>query len=223
MGFDPTNERAYRGAMKAFYDEGDRATALKYYETCRETLDRELGIDLSEETENLAQNIIGRKAVQTSRQIISPDNNHLFIEEQGKPIVQIQEFVTAKNDPVLDFVAQTFRADISEQLSRNERFAVRELGIVDPNATVSLNGLTYIIRGNIINVGDSTNILLQLVEEGSGDILWMKRIAPEMKALLAGQDEQALMAAVEMYQIIELKETDKATKAEEGMLTARQC
>ncbi len=223
LNCDPTNERAYRAAMKAFYDEGDRATALKYYEACREALDRDLGIDLSEETENLAQSIIGRKAVQSSRQIIVPDNNHLLIEEQAKPIVQIQEFVTAKTDPVLDFVAQTFRADISEQLSRNERFAVRELGIIDPNANVSLSGLTYIIRGNIINVGDSTNILLQLVEEGSGDILWMKRIAPEMKSLLAGQDEQALMAAVEMYQIIELKETDKATKAEEGMLTARQC
>lgn len=223
LSFDPTNERAYRAVMKAFYEEGDRATALKYYETCRNVLDKELGLEPSQETEDLGGRIQSRKTVDI-KVSGNPENTFQFhAGESAKPVIQIQEFVTTAQDPILDFVAQTFKADISEQLSRNDGFAVRDSIIIDPKIQNTPGATSYIIRGNIINMGENTNILLQLIDELTGDILWMKRIAPEMKSLLAGQDEQALLAAIEMYQMIELKETDRAMKAEESMLTARQC
>ncbi|WP_025898826.1 BTAD domain-containing putative transcriptional regulator [Sneathiella glossodoripedis] len=210
LSFDPTNERAYRAVMKAFYEEGDRATALKYYETCVEVLDRELELEPSRETEELGRRIQERRIVEVSapaQPVIEPE---LQIDDLAKPIVFIQDFATAGQDPILDFVAQTFKADISEQLSRNNGFSVRDGTVIDATAAKASHTKAYVIRGNIINMGESTTILLQLIDEATGDILLMKRITPEMKALLAGNDEQAALAAIEMYQMIELKETEIA-------------
>ncbi len=223
LSVDPTNERAYRAVMKAFYEEGDRATALKYYETCIDVLDRELGLEPSEDTEDLGKKIQSRRMVEVSSPVEQVKEQQIQIDDLAKPVVLIQEFATAGQDPVLDFVAQTFKADISEQLSCNNGFSVRE-GILLENAPIKApNVNTYIIRGNIINMGDSTTILLQLLQESTGDILLMKRLTPEMSSILSGRDEQAALAAIEMYQMIELKETELAMKAEDSMLTARQC
>ncbi|MBL4666596.1 MAG: tetratricopeptide repeat protein, partial [Sneathiella sp.] len=123
-----------------------------------------------------------------------------------------------------------FRSDICEQLACNDRFSVRtgahETG---PNLVIggdsSSNHLeaTYQIRGYIISIEDHTTVLLQMFDASSGDILWMKRVTPEMKALLNGTDEQGILAAIEMYRKIELEETDKSQKVEDGLLNARQC
>ncbi|WP_169568990.1 BTAD domain-containing putative transcriptional regulator [Sneathiella limimaris] len=223
LSVDQTNERAYRILMKSFYEEGDRATALKYYETCVSVLERELDVLPSEETESLASDIQDNRPLSGPMTVVREGGFELVLENQSKPIVQVLDFSTGINDQVLDFVSQTFKADICEQLSRNERFSVRDL----PALPRDLDGVEklpdYTVRANILSVGEQLSILLQLVDDKTGDILWMKRITPEMSSLLQGKNEQALLAAVEIYRMIELKETDRAMKAEESHLTARQC
>jgi DNA-binding SARP family transcriptional activator len=50
---DPTDEDGYRGLMRAAYDRGDRATAIRWYGRLRGVLERELGVLPTRETEAL--------------------------------------------------------------------------------------------------------------------------------------------------------------------------
>ncbi|OUR76744.1 hypothetical protein A9Q83_13325 [Alphaproteobacteria bacterium 46_93_T64] len=229
LKFDQTNERAYRSLMNAYSNEDDRASALRQFDICKDVLKRELSVEPSEETTQLAQKIKSKKSASFEQQILVSAPSHLLDEAIIKPNIYVQDFKTKGNDPILDFVAQTFRSDICEQLSRNERFSVRG-GIADgmlainrEDTNFSHSDISYQIKGNVISFAENTAILLQMVDESSGDILWMKRIKPEMKALLSGADEQAILAAIEIYSMIELKETDKSKRVADDQLTSRQC
>ena len=50
---DRLNESAYRRLMRLHFLSGDRSTALKSYETCRDLLAQELGVEPSSETEEV--------------------------------------------------------------------------------------------------------------------------------------------------------------------------
>ncbi len=50
---DRLNESAYRRLMRLHYLNGDRSAALQAYETCRELLGKELGVEPSSETEEV--------------------------------------------------------------------------------------------------------------------------------------------------------------------------
>ena len=57
LGLEPWNEEGLRRAMRLFALNGQRASALGAYETCRLALKKELGILPSEETTALAESI----------------------------------------------------------------------------------------------------------------------------------------------------------------------
>ncbi|MEH6475505.1 MAG: BTAD domain-containing putative transcriptional regulator [Sneathiella sp.] len=230
LKFDSTNERAYRAQMNAFLKEGDRASALRQFDICKEILRRELDVEPSEATFALAEQIKGNSHKSLTASFQPAASFQIIGDSIVKPTIYVENFNTKSDDPVIDFVAQTFRSDICEQLACNDRFSVRsgevELisDLADSGGGKLLNSeATYKIRGNIISVEGHTTVLVQMFDGSSGDILWMKRVKPEMKELLAGNDEQAILAAIEMYRKIELAETDKSHRLEDGMLNARQC
>jgi TolB-like protein/DNA-binding SARP family transcriptional activator len=53
LAIDPLQEDVHRAVMRLHLRQGQRIPALKQYETCREVLQRELGIDPDDETERL--------------------------------------------------------------------------------------------------------------------------------------------------------------------------
>jgi TolB-like protein/DNA-binding SARP family transcriptional activator len=53
LAIDPLQEDVHRAVMRLHLREGERIPALKQYETCREVLQRELGIDPDDETNQL--------------------------------------------------------------------------------------------------------------------------------------------------------------------------
>jgi LuxR family maltose regulon positive regulatory protein len=55
---DPYQKRAYRQAMNCYVRMGDRASAIRKYQECVETLREGLGLDPIAETEELYQQII---------------------------------------------------------------------------------------------------------------------------------------------------------------------
>ncbi|MFC4640216.1 ATP-binding protein [Deinococcus hohokamensis] len=54
---EPASEEAYRTLMRAQYDLGDRAAALRAYHRCKQALQHELGADPSADTQRLARDI----------------------------------------------------------------------------------------------------------------------------------------------------------------------
>ncbi len=57
LAMDKLNEIAHRRLMRLHFLNGDRASALQAYESCRDLLDTELGVEPSPETEELIANI----------------------------------------------------------------------------------------------------------------------------------------------------------------------
>jgi DNA-binding SARP family transcriptional activator len=225
FGFDPTNERAHRALISAYAEKGDRATALLQFDTCEEVIATELGAEPSEETLKLVERIKNRDQNHVSVKML-PSSDRSIISQDLRPVIVVQEFIVAGQDQVQSFLAKSFRSDIISQLSCNNRFSVKDGPTISTDViggSGQFHRSIYKIRGNILSIGDTFTILMQVVEENSGDIVWMKRITPHMSDILSGIDEQAVLAAIEVYRLIELKETDIARKMEEGMLTARQC
>ena len=53
LALDPLREAAYRALMQIYAEHGQTAQALKQYQFCRDTLQRELGVKPEPETEQL--------------------------------------------------------------------------------------------------------------------------------------------------------------------------
>ena len=70
LALDPLHEPAHRHLMTLYEGSGQRAAALRQYETCQQVLEDELGVQPSEETQNLFVRI--RSASLVSLQPASP-------------------------------------------------------------------------------------------------------------------------------------------------------
>ena len=57
LALDPLDEITHRQLMRIYDQAGQRSLALRQYETCRQTLEEELGAEPSEETKELLQSI----------------------------------------------------------------------------------------------------------------------------------------------------------------------
>lgn len=67
---DRLNESAYQRLMRLHFLNGNRSAALQAYETCRELLDKELGVEPSSETEEVLAYI---RSSEASAQVAEPD------------------------------------------------------------------------------------------------------------------------------------------------------
>jgi len=223
FGIDPTNETAHQTLIKAYADSGDRASAKRQYAICRDLLDKELGVLPSDDTERLLADLSSTAQGNGHRvQILEPGVKKITLDT--RPVILIEDFKNTSNDPVLEFMSQNFRSDIGSQLARNERFIMRE---ADTPAGVQLSekGLVdfYRVRGNLLGSTEMFSILLQLLDDKTGEILWMKRLTPQLSEIIKGVDDYSTMAAIEIARLLELRETDKAKMTEESLLTANQC
>lgn len=58
MDYDPAFESAYSLSMQVYHRMGDRASIIRMYQVCEETMQRQLGLAPSKETEELYQRLI---------------------------------------------------------------------------------------------------------------------------------------------------------------------
>ena len=62
LGYDPLQESVHRRLMRLYHESGDRAAALRQYETLCELLERELGAEPLQETHQLYEQILREPA-----------------------------------------------------------------------------------------------------------------------------------------------------------------
>ena len=90
LEFDPTHEETHRQLMRLHYATGDRAAALKQYETARAALERELGVAPMEETRALHQHIIEAETLtptvpkQLTRQSVGTERAEMLLPFVGR-------------------------------------------------------------------------------------------------------------------------------------------
>lgn len=232
LNLDPTNELAYRTLINASALEGDRASALRHYATCRDILEKEVGEEPSQETTELIEGFKSNGRVQKKAFSVDTFSAPIgqALETHAKPIIQISPFTNSPNGDVLDYFARNFQSDICEQISRNRRFTVRDMGIPifdeyqsDSSKSEIAEMPDYIVRGNVLAISDNLTFLVQLYEAKNGNILWMKRLVSDTTDAVSHLSEAAVLSAVDMVRFVELHEAEKVNGIEDGLLNARQC
>ena len=66
LQIDPLREETHRALMQLYFDQGNRSMALRQYQICRDSLQRELGVKPDDETERMYLEIQSRKKVDSA-------------------------------------------------------------------------------------------------------------------------------------------------------------
>ncbi len=119
LDLDPLREDAYRVAMRAYCELGQRSTALKQYDRCRQVLQDELGIEPLAETRDLRQAIVdGRYACQPQTATAPPIASPPRQQARGtNPLDAVERVPLVGREQELAFLATSWQAALANQCS----------------------------------------------------------------------------------------------------------
>jgi TolB-like protein/DNA-binding SARP family transcriptional activator len=205
LQLDPAREETHRTLMRLYIAAGQRAQALRQYQQCCDTLQRELQARPDVETERLYRQIQdeAKHAPATSPGPVTPDPASLA---DAKPSIAILPFENLSGDPEQRYFSDGITEDIITELSRNHglfviarnsSFQYRDRAI-DVKRIGHELGVHYVVEGSVRKMGSHVRIAVQLIDTGTGNHLWAERYDRELQAIFAIQDEvtTAIVAAV---------------------------
>jgi TolB-like protein/Flp pilus assembly protein TadD len=228
LQLDPTREETHRLLMRLYAAAGQRAQALRQYQQCRDTLQRELKAQPDIATERLYRQVQD-EAMPPAR--VGPATPDSASAPGKKPSIAVLPFENLSGDPEQRYFSDGITEDIITELSRNHglfviarnsSFQYRDRA-VDVKRIGHELGVQYLIEGSIRKMGSHIRIAVQLIDAGTGNHLWAERYDRELQAIFAIQDEvtTAIVAAVAGY--VQAAGIDKARGKRTGSLAAYDC
>src|SRR5262249_35200723 len=208
----PLREAAHRALMQIYAEQGQTALALKQYQFCRDTLQRELDVKPEPETDRLYRSIqekraairptVGESKVTLSETKVPPGASPRPEPEAAasvKPAIAVLPFRNLSGDPDQQYFSDGITEDIITELSpfhsllviaRNSSFQYREAAVDVKHVGREL-GVQYILEGSVRKAGEQIRISAQLVDATTGSHLWAHRYDRELRDIFAIQDEVA--------------------------------
>ena len=202
LALDPLNEATHRGLMRLYADTGDRTLALRQYQSCRQVLNAELGVEPDAATRRLAEKI--RKAETGDGQSEkTPPPAEALGPESGpslasvKPSIAVLPFVNMSDDPEQQYFSDGITEDVTTELSRfgsinvlarHSTFVLRDRSENLREAVAAL-GADYLLEGSIRRAGNRIRLTAQLVDVGDRTNVWAHRYDRELADVFAIQDE----------------------------------
>jgi len=179
LEIEPTREAAHRALMRLHAEHGDRASALRQYERCRELLQRHLGLRPSPETETLRQALL-ESAVERVPSALAPRSASELSE---RTLLAVLPFVAASEDERGRRLASGLTEDVTTELSRFRQLAliarasVAELSgkSLRPEAVGRETGARLVLSGSVRSAGDRARITAALTDVTTGLELWSER------------------------------------------------
>jgi len=207
VALDPLREEAQRRLIRSLHDNGDRAGALRQYQTCADILKKELQVEPDIATKALFEEI--RKATSSSFQSTATSSVSEALQSSlpDKPSIAVLPFTNLSDDPEQDIFGDGLAEDIITELSRfrslfviarNSSFTYKGR-IVDVKTVAHELGVRYVLEGSVRKAGQRIRVTGQLVDAATGSHIWAERYDRELNDLFAIQDEitNAIVAAIE--------------------------
>ncbi len=209
VSLDMLNESAWRTLMQVYAARGDRNHALMAYKRCCEILNKELGVEPSEETSKLQSAIrdgsVDVQARSVDRQPFvanesTPAANAVLPGPPGsieKPSIAILPFVNMSDDPRQEYFSDGITEDIITGLSkfrelfviaRGSSFAFKGQSDAVTEAAKKL-GAKYVLEGSVRRSGDRVRITAQLSDATTGNHLWAENYDRVIDDVFAAQDD----------------------------------
>lgn len=230
LTLDPLNEQGYRTLMLVHADE---AQALRLYETLRERLHRELGIQPEPATGELYDAIRRRRAGTAAAEPAGNAAPASVLKEHvdgalaTKPSIAVLPFGNLSGDPAQQYFSDGITEDIVTELSR-----FRTLFVIAPNSSFQYRGtadatrigrelgVRYLADGSVRRAGDRLRISARLIDAASGAHVWADHFDRDAADILAVQDDIARAIATTLGYRVEAAGRERALRLSPEALSA---
>src|SRR5262249_2226939 len=225
LQLDPSREETHRLLMRLYASVGQRAQALRQYQHCRDTLQRELQAEPDAETERLFRQIQHETAPPSPRMNVAPGPT---AAPNNKPSIAVLPFTNLSGDPEQQYFSDGITEDIITELSRfrslfviarNSSFQFRDKA-VDVRRVGSELGVQYVIEGSIRRSGERLRVTTQLIEAETGNHIWAERYDRDLHDIFAVQDELAHAVAATVSGRIDMAGRERSARLSPAGLKA---
>jgi DNA-binding SARP family transcriptional activator len=186
LEIEPTREAAHRALMRLFVERGDRASALRQYERCREFLERRFQIAPSSETEALRR-AIAEVEPEVAQPPSSPrpdaEKSESESEADGRLTLVIIPFEYTADAPEGRILAELLTEDVSRELARFRQLAVvagRSVAELVARGTsleevAHTTGARLVLSGNVRVAAERARVTATLVDATTHLHVWSER------------------------------------------------
>jgi len=231
VALDPLHEEAHRRLMKSLHDNGNRAGALRQYQSCAEILSKDLAIEPDSLTTALFEKIKTNIPLPSSGGLEFERNapsTDLFPPLPDKPSIAVLPFENKSSDVEQEFLADGITEDVITGLSK-----FRSLFVIARSSCFSFKGkradvrqvakelgVRYVLEGTIRGLGRRIRVSGQLIDASSGTHIWANRFDGPLEDLFELQDHvtEAIIRAIEPE--IGKAELDRASRRQPDSLDA---
>ena len=204
---DPLQEGVHRALMRVYAEQGQTALALKQYQSCREALQRELGVEPEAQTDRLYQSIqqnrsTSRPAPERNSALppptadAPPQPTHAEPALPAKPSIAVLPFANLSDSPEQEYFSDGMTEDIIAGLARlhwlfviarNSSFTFKGKA-VDAKEIGSRLGVRYLLEGSVRRDGERVRIACQLIDAATGHHLWSDHFDGTLRDVFELQD-----------------------------------
>ena len=194
LAIDTAREETHRLLMRLYAGTGQRAQALRQYQTCREALSRELGVAPDAETEALYRQVQAEDYRPPVRTITAAEG---AARDTGRLTIAVLPFANLSDDPGQQYFSDGISEDIITELSRfrvlsvlarDSSFHYRDRAQEVKQVGREL-GIRYVVTGSVRRRGERIRITAQLIEADSGSQLWAERFDCSQQELFSIEDK----------------------------------
>lgn len=202
VALDPLREQSYRLLMRLFSASGERSQAMAQFRACRDILKRELGVEPSTETAELARLIAaeGGGAPELSAPLPAAEPAGRASSGLARPrgfAIAVLPFVSMSGELDGTFLAEGFSEDLITELSRRRDFTViaRQSSALfsgaPETAAVAAAELSvrYALTGSLRLAAGRLRVTVQLIDAVGNRSIWADRYDRELADIFAVQDE----------------------------------
>jgi TolB-like protein/Tfp pilus assembly protein PilF len=195
LQLDQTREETHRLLMRLYAAAGQRAQALRQYQQCRETLQRELQAQPDIETERLYREVQD-EALPAPVTTGSAPTSDQAPQLGSKPSIAVLPFANVSGDAEQEYFADGITEDIIAGLARlhwlfviarNSSFTFKGKS-VDMKRVGRQLGVRYLLEGSVRKAGDRVRITSQLIDAATGAHIWADRFDGALNDIFDLQD-----------------------------------
>ncbi len=207
---DPINEAAHCNLMRAYAVQGRHEAALKQFETCKQTLERELGVAPKPQTIEAFNEIRQQRTGVRQKTYSKP--NALVVDVASEyealgvefslpanPSIVLLPFKDLSPQGELAHLAEGIRIDVQSALVKISGLFVIAAGTaevyqrqnVEPEQVAKELGVQYVLNASIQGNADRIRLTAQLIDGLGNNVVWNERYDRTLDDQFLLQDELA--------------------------------
>jgi TolB-like protein/two-component SAPR family response regulator len=210
LSIDPTAEEAHRALIRLHQHHGRVNAALRQFQLCKETLQRELGVEPESRTRAL---MAGPRQPAVAAEPAPPSE---------LPSIAVLPFRNLTSDPDQDYFADGVVDDVINGLSRYRNL----LYVIARNSSFTYKGravdvklvgrelnVRYVLEGSVRRSGNRLRIGGQLIDATTALQIWSDRFEGEVADIFALQDRIAESVVGALVPQVREAEMNRARRA----------